>query len=219
MSRRVAAGLGLTGSALGVAAGIVQAVAGSDIPQWTGNKNTPVALGLLTIGLSVLAGIAALAQRRPLSVPGRAACALGLVGPALLCLTTVGRLWYVPAVLLLAAGLSTVDSWRETAAVLARDWSRVLLGALGAFQLLMAARATPVPMAVGIVGGLALIAAAWLRPAGRGLLVAFAAVGTIPFAAVAWTALVPVLLALVAILLLIPVVRAAASSSIERSLT
>jgi hypothetical protein len=208
VSRRAAAGLGLAGSALGVVAGLVQAVAGSDIPQWTGNKNAPVALGLLTIGLSVLAGIAALAQRRDLSVPGRAACALGLVVPALLCLTTVGRLWYLPAVLLLAAALSTVDSWRETAAVVGRNWSRVLLGALGACELLMAARATPAAMTAGFVGGLALLAAAWLRTVSRGILLGLAVLGTVPFAALAWTALVPLLLALVAVVLLVPILRA-----------
>jgi hypothetical protein len=62
-------------------------------------------------------------------------------------------------------------------------------------------------MAAGLLGGLALLIAAWLSRAGRATLIALAAVGTIPFAILAWTALVPLLLTLAAILLLVPVLR------------
>ena len=181
---------------------------GPRIPEWTGDKASPVALGLLTIGLSAVAGFAAVRQRATgLSVWGRAACALGLIGPGLLCLSTVGRLWYPSAVLLLLAGTMTIDSWRATARALHDDWFRVLLTALGGFEMLMAAGAAPVTMAVGAVGGVALIAAAWLRTAPRGVVVGLIVVGTVPFAALAWSAVVPLLLAVVVVVVAVPVVR------------
>src|SRR4029079_1281339 len=60
---RLVAALGLTGAALGIVAGAVQATIGPRIPEWTGAKASPVALGLLTIGLSALAGFVAVRQR------------------------------------------------------------------------------------------------------------------------------------------------------------
>jgi len=86
------------------------------------------------VALSLIAAVAAGPRHRTdLSAGARAACALGLVGPALLCLSTAGRLW----LLLVAAGTLTIDSWRDTAAALATGWSRILLGALGGSELLM----------------------------------------------------------------------------------
>ena len=130
-----------------------------------------------------------------------------MIGPGLLCLSTVGRLWYPSAVLLLIAGGMTIDSWRDSARAFAEDWFRVLLTALGGFEILMAAGSAPVPMAVGVVGGIALIAAAWLRRVSRRVLVGLLVVGTGPFAVLAWTAVVPLLLAAVAFAVAIPVVR------------
>ena len=128
---------------LGIAAGLVQVVAGHRIPEWTGAKLATVPLGLLTVGLSLLAGLAARRQRDRLSVLARAACALGLIGPGLVCLSTVGRLWYLPAVLLVVAGGLTIDSWRQTASELDENWYRVLLSVTGGSQMLMAAGAAP----------------------------------------------------------------------------
>ncbi len=203
---RVVTWLGVSGATLGVLAGILQATIGSRIPEWTGAKAAPLPLGLLTIGLSAVAGWVAVRQRRAgLSVWARAGCAFGMIGPGLLCLSTVGRLWYPSAVLLVGAGLLTIDSWRATAKVVAADWVRVLLSALGGFELLMAAGAAPVPMVVGAVGGIALIAAAWTTSRGArwGLIVA----GTVPFALLAWAAVVPVLLAVLALVVAIPLLR------------
>lgn len=197
---RVAAGSGLAGGLLGVVAGLIQATVGDRIPEWTGNKQAPVALGLLTIGLSLVAMLVAAVQRRPhLSSGARAACALGLAGPGLLGLSTVGRLWYLPAVLLVVAAVLTIDGWRDTAAAVAAAWWRVLLGALGGWELLMAAGAAPATFVVGAVGGVGLVAAAGFdpRPAWRGWVLV--AVGTVPFAALAWTAVVPLLVAVEAL--------------------
>jgi hypothetical protein len=193
--RRLAARLGGTGALWGVAAGVTQATLGDQIPQWTGAKQSPVALGLLTVALAVVAALAAGAQRSGrLSIGSRAACALGLAGPGLLCLTTVGRLWYPSAVLLIPAAALTVDSWRDTGVGLAANWWRVLLGILGGCELLMAAAGAPAPMAAGALGGAALGAAAWLDREPRWRHWALVVVGTVPFAALAWTAIVPLLL-------------------------
>ena len=141
---RFVVGLGLAGAVLGVAAGAVQVMIGSQIPEWSGAKASPTGLGLLTIGLSLLAGFAAVRQRTPgLTAWGRTACALGLLVPGLLCLSTVGRLWYPSAVLLVVAGVLTIDRWRDTGKAFAQDWFRVLLTVLGCFELLMAAGAAP----------------------------------------------------------------------------
>jgi hypothetical protein len=205
---RLAGRLGVAGGAFGVAAGAIQATVGTRIPEWTGAKAEPISLGLLTIGLSVIAGMAAARQRTPdLSVRARAACALGLIGPGLLCLSTVGRLWYLPAILLLAAGTMSIDGWRDTATAIAQDWFRILLSALGACEVLMAAGAAPVLMAVGAASGIALIAAAWLPSVPLGVRVGLAVLGTVPFAALAWTAIVPIVVAVVALLVAVPVVR------------
>lgn len=206
--RRLATRLGLSGAALGIAAGLVQALAGYAIPEWTGAKLATGALGLLTVGLSVLAGLAALRQRDPaLSALSRAACALGLIGPGLICLTTVGRLWYVPAVLLTTAGLLTVQRWRATAQAVRDDWARVLLTVLGACELLMVASGPGLLMVVGALSAAALVTAAWWRSAPRRTVIGLVALGTIPFAAIGWTAVVPALLAIVAMLLALPVRR------------
>jgi hypothetical protein len=106
---RVAARLGTAGALLLGAAGLVQTTLGAVIPDWTGDKLAPVGLGLLTVGLAALALVAARRFRRPGRSPGqRAAGALALAGPGLLCLTTVGVLAWVPAVLLVAAGVPLV---------------------------------------------------------------------------------------------------------------
>ena len=190
--RILAMRLGLTGSVLGVVVGLVQASLGSKIPDWTGDKREPVALGVLTVALALLAGLAAVRQSRTDRPLGRIACAVGLLGPGLLCLTTAGRLWYVPALLLVLAAVLTVESWRETVSALAADWWRVLLSVLAATQLLMAAGAGPLVMAVGAIGGVAILAGAWSRSA-RGLTLVL--VGAVPFAVLTWTAVVPVLVA------------------------
>lgn len=100
--------LGFAGGILGVVAGAVQWAFGSDIPEWTGNKLHTVQLGIITVALSLMA-LAALrhAARHPGAPPRlRLVLALGVLAPAGICFTTVGRLWYVPGLLLaLAAAL------------------------------------------------------------------------------------------------------------------
>jgi hypothetical protein len=205
--RRAAVSLGIAGSALGMVAGAVQALVGHRIPEWTGAKQAPVSLGLLTIALSLLAGYAAYRQARPrTTVAARAAYTAALLLPGLLCLSTVGRLWFLPGPLLIAAALLSVDSVRDTWTLVSRNWLRCLLALLGAAELLMAANAAPVTLAVGAVGGVALITGATVRRS-RTFLIAMLIFGTVPFTVVAWTAIVPVLLLLAAAVIAAPLVH------------
>jgi hypothetical protein len=214
---RVAAGLGTAGALLLGVAGLVQATLGAVIPDWTGDKLAPVGLGLLTVGL---AGLALVAARRVLPglPPGqRAAWALGLAGPGLLCLSTVGVLAWVPAALLVAAAALTVAGGaRESARAVAAHWPQVLLSALGLCELLMAAAAPPWLTAIGAVSGVALVLAAWL-PARTGLRVALVLLGTAPLAIVGWFALVPPLVAVVALPLAAVVLRSRPTATVSNT--
>jgi len=198
--RRLAAVLAAVGAALGVVAGVIQASVGSDIPEWTGAKAEPGALGVLTVVLSLFSASGALALRRShVGARGRLLAAATLVVPALVCFTSVGRLWFLPGPLMLAAGILSVDSWSQAAHLVRRSWIRILLASLGGFEMLMAAGAAPTVLMVGFAGGSCLVAAAWLgTKRGSGVFLGLVALGTLPFAALAWTALVPVLLLLVA---------------------
>jgi hypothetical protein len=210
---RVAARLGTAGALLLGAAGLVQTTLGAVIPDWTGDKLAPVGLGLLTVGLAAVALVTARRFLRPGLSPGqRAAGALGLAGPGLLCLTTVGVLAWVPAVLLVGAGaLAVADGPREAARAVVAHWPQVLLSVLGGYELLMAAAAPPWLMAVGAVSGTALVLAAWL-PARTGVLVALVLLGTAPLAVAGWFAVVPVLVAVVALPIAATVLRSRPST-------
>jgi hypothetical protein len=215
---RVAAGLGTAGALLLGVAGLVQATLGAVIPDWTGDKLAPVGLGLLTVGLAALALVAARRVRLPGLPPGlRAAWALGLAGPGLLCLSTVGVLAWVPAALLVAAAaLAVAGGARESARAVAAQWPQVLLSALGLGQLLMAAAAPPWLTAIGAVSGVALVLAAWL-PARTGVLVALVLLGTAPLAIVGWFALVPPLVAVVALPIAAVVLRSRPTATVSNT--
>jgi hypothetical protein len=215
---RVAAGLGTAGALLLGVAGLVQATLGAVIPDWTGDKLAPVGLGLLTVGLAGLALVAARRVRLPGLPPGqRAAWALGLAGPGLLCLSTVGVLAWAPAVLLVAAAaLAVAGGARASARAVAAHWPQVLLSALGLCELLMAAAAPPWLTAIGAVSGVALVVAAWL-PARTGVLVALVLLGTAPLAIVGWFALVPPLVAVLALPIAAVVLRSRPTETVSNT--
>ena len=206
--------LAAAGVVLGVVAGLVQAGIGSDIPAWTGAKASPGALGALTIMLSLVAGAgwAALPNQHPRRAhPSEPLLAVAaLVVPAVLGFTTVGRLWLLPGPLLLVGATFSVASWKDAAALTRRSWTRVLLASLGGFEMLIAAGAAPVAMAVGAAGGAALVAAAVFGAHPRWRFLGLVVLGTVPFAALAWTALVPVLVLIVAAALSTALLRAPA---------
>ncbi|GAA4813133.1 hypothetical protein GCM10023200_58630 [Actinomycetospora chlora] len=209
--------LGSAGALLLVAAGVVQVVAGRTVPAWTGDKAFPVPLGLLTVALGGLALLAARrAGRQQQSPAARAVAALGTAGPGLLCLSTVGRLAWIPAVLLVAAALLAVGTeWRGVAAAVAGHRWRVLLGALGCCQWLVAAAAAPVPTVAAVAGGAALLVAAVLPRPRPAVLAVLVAVGVVPLALVGWAGVVPLVVALVALPVAVGVARAAAGRGVS----
>lgn len=104
---------GVTGAVLGILAGIAQWALGNEIPEWTGDKLHPVQLGIITIALSLIAlGAVVFAHRNlTLSPWARVALAAAILLAAVVCFTTVGRLWYLPGpLLIIAAGLLLAGS-------------------------------------------------------------------------------------------------------------
>ena len=196
--------LAAIGARIAIVAGIAQATIGSRIPEWSGNKHQPVALGLLTValGASVLVAARTLRAATAPSDETLTAITLWLALVALVCSTTVGRLWAIPGALILAAAGVTLAAcgWHRFRSVVATHWLRGLLGVLGGFELLMAVSAAPaVSMAAGVVAGGALIAAAILtRPGGKTMIAGLVA-ATVPFAALTWWTVVTPLLTVVAV--------------------
>ena len=115
--------------------------------------------------------------------------------------------WLPAAVLVAAAVLVLVDGWRASLGLLAANPVRVLVSVLAAAELLMAAGAAPLLMLIGGLGGVALLAATWLRTAPLGPHIGLALLGVLPFAGAAWTGIVPLLFAVVAAPLLVVVLR------------
>lgn len=214
-NHRLAARLGGAGAVAGFAAGLVQLTVGSAIPDWTGAKSSPGALGLLTMALSLLAGFAALNQRDVTLTTGRrTAYAVMIFATALVCFTTVGRLWWLPAPLLFAAGALTIDSGHDSLSAIRENGGRCLLTVLGGCQLLMAAGSGPLLMAVGGLGGAVLVAAAWI-PTGRLTRLALVLIATVPFALLAWVAAAPVLVMLMAVAIALTSVTAVPSRRVR----
>jgi hypothetical protein len=204
MTRLQTAGLmGLAGGGAGVLAGMVQAVLGPRMPALTGAKASPVELGILTVVLSLGAvAVAVLMIGRRAPTDGqRTAAAIMLLLVAGVCASTVGLLWIVPGPLLLVAACLVV-SVDATAVIgtMSRDWRLLLVSTLGALEVLMALSAAPRWLAgLGILGGLAVVAAPWARrgPWTRRLLLA----GAFPFAVLTWWSVVTPVVALLAVAL------------------
>ncbi|MEO6957694.1 MAG: hypothetical protein ABI137_13200 [Antricoccus sp.] len=199
----LAGALGLIGAGLSVLAGLTQLLLGHRIPAWSGNKSDTVGLGLLSILLGGIAFVAAVSLRRPAATsPGRRVGALaGLLVPAGLCLSTIGRLSYVPAVLLLAAAITVIAAGdiRNMIQATTQHWLQVLLSVLGGLEVLLAISAAPLPIAViGAFSGVLLLAAPWL-PVRASLRAALILIAVIPFASLTWTSLITPLIALLAI--------------------
>ena len=159
---------------------------------------------MLTIALSLSALVAARTLRA--STVHRdetlAAITLWFAAVAAVCSTTVGRLWAIPGVLLLAAAGVTLAACgvRSFRSIVARSWLSGLLGILGALELLMAVSAAPaLTVAAGLLAGGVLVAAAIMTRPGRRTLVAVLLAVTVPFAALTWWTIVTPLLTLVAL--------------------
>jgi len=200
----LAARLAAIGARIAVVAGVAQVTIGNRIPEWSGNKDQPVALGLLTIalGVSILLAARLLRAETAPSDERITGIALWLALVAVLCSTTVGRLWVIPGSLITAAACVTLAAcgWHRFRSVVASHWLRGLLGMLGAFELLMAvSAASAVTKAAGLAAGAALIAAAILTRSGSRTMIALLVAATVPFAALTWWTVVTPLLTVVAL--------------------
>lgn len=105
--RRFAIQLGKLGSVLGALAGLIELTIGTRILPWIGNKESPFALGFVTIILSTVAFLSILSARKYVAPTNdrKLAIFLGVLLPAAICFTTVGRLWYLPGSLLLLSSI------------------------------------------------------------------------------------------------------------------
>jgi len=142
--------------------GLVELTVGPSIRSWVGDKDDTTRLGLATSALAAAALVSAamLARRRP-TVGGRILIAVGLLVPALLCFTTVGRLWYVPGVMLLGSrGLAAAGVWAErgeVAVAVGRRWTAILTVLLAVFYIFLGATALGLAGLTGIAGGLLVV--------------------------------------------------------------
>ena len=200
--------VGAIGGGLGAIVGLVELVLGPQIRGWVGDKQDTTRLGLATILLSLvaLAAAAFLAERPAAPAPRRLAAAVGLLVPAAVCFTTAGRLWYVPGALLIAAGLLALLGLRgevsEALGSLERHWLGMLTGGLAALYIVLGAVALGFAGALGILGGLLIVAAlvAAARGAGR-VGTALLVLGAVPFAVITWWSVVTPLMAVLVLVI------------------
>jgi hypothetical protein len=212
--RQRARSLLLAGGVLAIAAGLVQATTGSRIPVWTGDKADPGPLGLLTVVLGIVALVATMLLTSPhRSGTARAGAGAAIALVAIIGSTTVGRLWWLPGPLLVVGLAVSVEDWRALLSTIRRQWCRVLLVTLGCCELLVVVRAQPLVMLSGLVAGVALMAAA--VPGARPRIIPLAVLGTLPFAALAWTALVPVIVSVTAAVITLAVHRPSAAPPVK----
>jgi hypothetical protein len=203
---RTAGGLALVGATLGIIAGLVDVAVGASIRDWVGNKLDTTTLGLATVILSAVALAAAVEWQRSVARAGgrRLATILALVLPAAICFTTIGRLWYMPGLLLLAAGIIILlTSTREELAhsITEHRWLGGLAAILGGYYVFLGVDALPKAAgALGILGGLAIWAALIATHRSHRLALILLAAGALPFAIATWWSVVTPLIALLVLL-------------------
>lgn len=199
--QHVAQWLGIAAATLGIIAGMLQTTVGAQIPDWSGNKYNPFALGLLTIVLSLVALAGAIVLgRTPISTPRRLLAAVALLITGLLCFTTVGILWYLPGALMLAASVLAFSAGapQETRRFVAAHWIAGAISVAGLLQLMLALGTGVLWIAaIGVVGSIAVVVAPWR--ASRLARTLWLVVGTVPFAVLTWWSIVSALVALIAI--------------------
>lgn len=195
---------GLTAAALTATAGVIELIAGST--GWTGDKNSPLTLGALTIILAaIMATAAQLILRKP-SAASSVAAAAAITVPALITLTTAG-LFAIPGALigitagaLAVADAQTRGSIRQT---ISRAWPATLIAILGVVYLAFGVVAGPIGW-LGIIGAAAAPAAFALRQRSAALAAAVLIVGVVPFAVAAWWSVVIPLTAILLITIELP---------------
>ncbi len=124
--------------------------------------------------------------------------------PALICFTTLGRLWYLPGALLLAAGALVLAGTRRqefAAALDARPWRIGLLVVCGAYYGFLGATALGLAGVLGILGGVLIWAAARAAPRTPRAAYALLLGGALPFAAATWWSVITPLIAVLTVVI------------------
>ena len=206
LARRTGAVAGL----LGGAAGILQLAAGTT--PWTGNKSDPVTLGIVTLILAAVLGLASLATTPATTTDRRLAIASAFLIAALLGLTTAGPAWAPAAVAALAAGSMAGRSAARSGSVrgaIARNWPATLLGTLAAVYLSLGLTAMGTAGLLGIAGSVAVLSAIAVRTRARNLSDALLIAGAVPFAVMTHWNLVTPLSGILMIAIGLPLLRSA----------
>lgn len=194
------------GASLGIVAGLAELTLGPHVRSWVGNKQDTTRLGLATIALSAIALLAAVTwlRRKDASTGTRLLIVVGLLVPGAICFTTVGRAWYLPGALLLAAAAMPIADLREdargAAETIGRRWLDVLTVVLGAFYVFLGATALGVAGLLGVVGGImivAVVATSSRIPSRIAPIVLVAA--ALPFAVLTWWSIVTPLVAILVV--------------------
>ena len=108
--------LGMAGGGVGLISGFVQVVSGSKLSSVTGHEENTLALGLLTIILSIFALYCTYRSSREdsMDVNKRIAWLLGIAIPSITCFTTVGYLWIPPGLIFIVViGILILEMIRE----------------------------------------------------------------------------------------------------------
>ena len=203
---RLAGRLALLGASLGVVAGLIELILGPSLRDWVGDKQDTTRLGLTTVLLSAVALGAAIALRRPGEglARRRVVIALAIAIPAPVCFTTVGRLWYLPGILLLAAGGLVAAGTRPHDIAAAFDqwhWRAGLVALCGAYYAVLGATALGVAGLLGVLGGALIWAAIFTARRSPDLAQALLLAGALPFAAATWWSVVTPVVAVLAIVI------------------
>ncbi|HZD23025.1 MAG TPA: hypothetical protein VE569_06435 [Acidimicrobiia bacterium] len=160
--------LGLASAVLGGAAGTAQLLAGNTV--WTGNKNDPTTLGVVTVLLALIIASPSLTAPGAATTGRRLTVSVGQGIPALIGLTTAGAAWLPAAVAGVVAtrfALRTARQQGDIREAVGRNWSRILLTIFAIIYLFLGVTALGVAGTLGIIGGLAVFAVLPLRRRSR----------------------------------------------------
>jgi len=141
--KKLALKLGTWGAVLGMLAGVVELSIGTHIRPWIGDKENPVVLGIVTLFLSGMAFVSMTiaSKQDALTNDGKLAIFLGVLLPAAICFTTVGRLWYLPGILLIVSVLFLAfEFWMNSQArdvPVSSERTRKMIAAIGSLVILL----------------------------------------------------------------------------------
>lgn len=137
---------GILGGGLGILAGLIEMSIGAQILPWIGNKESPAVLGLITFFLSGIALLSVLSARDHVKLTNdrKLAIFFGVLLPAAICFTTVGRLWYLPGSLLIVTCLLLAhEFWfgqsklSSPKTISRKFWVNQILGGIGSLIILV----------------------------------------------------------------------------------